>query len=333
MTTILSTTTALEASGSVFVALDPEFLDVTGDSPRLEKVVDVNAHEGPVYVANEDALYFTMLPEVVNVPAPGSRRVAIKRLQLHGERFPLESEHLSVVVAETRVANGMTLGADGHLLVCEQGTRSDHARVARLNRTARRLETVVDGWRGLRLNSPNDVVEACDGSIWFTDPSYGFHQGFRPEPMVGDVVCRFDPRTNHLNIVADSFSKPNGLAFSPDESVLYVADSGGDLEPHGIGPRHVMAFDVRDGKHLGNARLFAVIHPGFPDGVKVDAAGRVYVSSASGVQVFNAHGDPIGEITVPGAVNFTFGGPRNNILFITADTAIWAAVLKTTGVK
>ena len=310
---------------AVFVAFDPAFRQVMGDAPRLEQVVSADAHEGPVYVADEDALYFT------SVPQPGSHRVAIKRVQLEGEHFSLLPSSLSIVVPETRVANGMTLAKDGSLLVCEQGTRRDAARIARLDRSTGSLETVVDTHRGLPLNSPNDVLEAADGSIWFTDPSYGFRQGFRPEPALGDFVYRFDPHTGRTSIVADAFTKPNGLAFSPDGSVLYVADSGGDLEPNGLGPRRVIAFRVRDGRHLEGARLFAVIHPGFPDGLKVDAAGRVYVSSASGVQVFHPSGDALGEIRLPGAVNFTFGGPRNTVLFITTDTAIWAAVLGATG--
>jgi gluconolactonase len=114
--------------------------------------------------------------------------------------------------------------------------------------------------------------------------------------------------------VADCCDKPNGLAFSPDERTLYVGDSGG--------PHHVLAFDVEHGRHLTHQRLIAVITPGIPDGLKVDPAGRVYSSSKSGVQVFDPAGDPLGEIPVPNAVNFAFGG---DVLYITSDDAIWAA--------
>jgi gluconolactonase len=135
-------------------------------------------------------------------------------------------------------------------------------------------------------------------------------------------------------VVADGFDKPNGLAFSPDEAVLYVTDSGANQEPgsyHVRRPHHIVAFDVRDGRHLANQRLLAVTTPGFPDGIKVDDAGRVYASAFSGVQVFSPAGDLIGEIRLPGAVNFAFGGPAGNVLFITADTAVWAAVLDVKG--
>jgi gluconolactonase len=313
---------------------DPEFAAVLGPAPRLVQVVETDAHEGPVYVPAEDALYFTTLPRPTAAPAPAFPEVAIKRLALDGERFPLDPEQVSVVRSVTRAANGMTLDREGRLLVCEQGTRAEPARMARLNQATGQLETVVDAWGGLPLNSPNDVVVKRDGTVWFTDPSYGHLQGFRPEPMLGDYLYRYDPASGRLSAVADSFDKPNGLAFSPDEQTLYVTDSGANQEPgsyHAGRPHHIVAFDVRDGRHLAGEWLLAVTTPGFPDGIKVDDAGRVYASAASGVQVFNPGGDLIGEIHLPGAVNFTFGGPAGNVLFITTDTAIWAAVLQATG--
>ncbi len=163
-----------------------------------------------------------------------------------------------------------------------------------------------------------------------TDPSYGYLQGFRPEPQVGDYVYRFDPGTGRLSVVADCFDKPNGLAFSPGEHTLYLTDSGANQEPgsyHVRRPHRIVAFDVRDGSHLERGRLFAVTTPGFPDGIKVDRAGRVYASSFSGVQVFSPAADLIGQISLPGVVNFTFGGPGGDVLFITTDAAVWAAVL------
>jgi gluconolactonase len=318
-----------------FETHDPQFADVLGPYPRLVRAVAVDAHEGPVYVPAEDALYFTSLPRPTKPPAPGSPQVAIKRLALDGERFPLESERVSVIRRTTRAANGMTLDHQGQLVVCEQGTRAEPARIARLDLCNGRLETMVDAWGGLPLNSPNDVVVTSDGAVWFTDPSYGHLQGFRPEPLIGDYVYRYDPRSKRLSVVADSFNKPNGLVFSPDETILYVTDSGANQAPgsyHVDLPHHIIAFAVHDGRHLAAGRLFAVTTPGFPDGIKVDTAGRVYASAFSGVQVFSPGGDLIGEIHLPGAVNFAFGGPARNILFITTDTAVWAAVLAAKGV-
>ena len=321
-------------SPSPFLTYDPGFADVLGEAPLLVRVVETDAHEGPVYVADEDALYFTTLPRSGDVPSPGFPQVAIKRVALDGTRFPVDAERVSVVRAEANAANGMTLDLEGRLVICEQGTRAEHARISRLDRTTETIETVVEAWGGLGLNSPNDVVVKSDGTVWFTDPSYGYLQGFRPEPLVGDYVYRYDSRSDRLTVVADSFVKPNGLAFSPDEQVLYITDSGANQEPgsyHVALPHHIMAFDVADGRHLRGGRLFAVTTPGFPDGIKVDTEGRVYASAFSGVQVFDRSGDAIGEIKLPGAVNFTFGGPDRNVLFITTDTAIWAAVLEATG--
>jgi gluconolactonase len=171
--------------------------------------------------------------------------------------------------------------------------------------------------------------------VWFTDPAYGRLQGFRPPPALGDRVYRYDPATRDLAVVADGFDKPNGLVFSPDERTLYVGDSGAihgpdDYDP--ARPRHVVAFDVAAGGRLSGRRVLGDPVPGFPDGMAVDTAGRVYVSCADGVRVLDPAGALVGEIAVPGgAVNFTFGGPQRDVLFITADDAIWAARLDATG--
>jgi gluconolactonase len=321
------------AAEPCFEVYDSEFEVVLGRYARLALVAETDAHEGPVYIPGEDALYFTTVPRTPSIPA-GAPRAAIKRLALDGLSTPVDPSRLSTVPAPVHMPNGMTLGHDGRLVVCEQGTRSAAARISRVDPRTGRVDTLVDNWGGLRLNSPNDVVVRRDGTIWFTDPSYGYLQGFRPEPQVGDHVYRFDPRSGRLSVVADGLDKPNGLAFSPDEQTLYVTDSGANAEPgsyHVGRPHHILAFDVLDGRHLGPGRLFAVTTPGFPDGLKVDRAGRVYASALSGVQVFSQAGDLIGQISLPGAVNFTFGGPGGQVLLITTDTAVWAAVLATAG--
>lgn len=326
---------AAAVEGAPLIAHDAEFEAVIGGSPELVMVVATDAHEGPVYVADEDALYFTTVPRRTNLPVPRTPEVAIKRAALDGGRFPIDPARVSTVCAQTAAANGMTLdGDDGTIVVCEQGTAVDNPRIARFDRANGELETVAHGCGGLPFNSPNDVVVHSDGSFWFTDPSYGHTQGFRPEPLVGDYVYRFDSDTGRVAVVADTLEKPNGLAFTPGERVLYVTDCGANQEEGSFYPRllhHVLAFDVLERRRLGAQRLFAVTTPGFPDGIKVDAAGRVYPSSFSGVQVFNTLGELIGEIHLPGAVNFTFGGPGGNVLFITTDTAVWAAVLNTKG--
>jgi gluconolactonase len=294
-------------SEAAFHLRDPRFADVLGDAPRLERIVEVDAHEGPVYVAEENALYFTTVR---------TSFVAIKRLDLaRGD--------VSVIVEDANYANGMALDRSGRLLVCEQGSDLEPARIARLSRTTGERETVVDSVHGLPLNSPNDVVARGDGTIWFTDPSYGFLQGFRPAPALPDRVYRVDPVTREVSVAASGFDKPNGLVFSLDQDVLYVSDNG---RPH-----HLLAFDVEEGGSLTNRRRVAVGTPEHPDGLAVDTQDRIYASARTGIQVFAPSGDLLGEIVLPGAVNFTFGGAGGNTLFITTDTAVWAAVLNAKG--
>jgi gluconolactonase len=274
---------------------------------RLELVVETDAHEGPVYAADEHALYFTT--------ARGGR-VSIMRLDL-------ATRSVSVVRQDANNGNGMVLDREGRLVVCEQGNFTEPARISRLDRATGEVEALLEEG----LSSPNDVVVAADGAIWFTDPSYGVLQGFRPRSVAADRVWRLDPESGEATIVATSLDKPNGLAFSPEESVLYVADSGAIQAPEDYDPdrpRRVVAFDVA-GDRLANERLFADEILGFPDGLKVDTAGRVYVSSAGGVLVFDPAGAPVGEIELPGAVNFTFGGSDGDVLYITRDDSVWAA--------
>jgi gluconolactonase len=272
----------------------------SGFPARLEHLVDVDAHEGPVYVPGEDALYFT------SVPRPGPR-VDIKRLDLR-------SLTVSVVREDAAAANGMALGPDGRLVVCEQIGGA----IAAVDRTTGERELLVGGF-----NSPNDVVVKSDGTVWFTDPSYGWLQGFRSPPELPDAVHRFDPRTGAVTTLAASFDKPNGLCFSPGERTLYVADNGA--------PHHLKAFDVVDGRRLDRERVIHVSSPLHPDGLKADADGGLYATFGEGVQVLSPDGFPLGEIELPGAVNFCFGGPERDVLFITADTAIYAAHLDAKG--
>jgi gluconolactonase len=276
-------------------------------SVRPERIVETDAHEGPVYAADEDALYFTTVRR---------ESVAIKRLSL-------ADGSVSVVRADATMANGMTLDREGRLVICEQGTLTEPARISRLDRMTGAVETLVDSWNGRPLNSPNDVVVKSDGTIWFTDPSYGHLQGFRPKPLIGDHVYRYDPSSDSLTLVADGLDKPNGLAFSPDERGLYVGDNGA--------PHELLAFDVEDDARLSGRRVVAVSSGEHPDGIKVDSEGRIYASAASSVQIFDERGGQIGEIELPGAVNFAFGGQGRNVLFITTDTAVWAAELDAKG--
>lgn len=314
-----------------FVTYAEEFHEVLGEDPVFEKLAETDAHEGPVYVRPWNALLFTTVPRTVGVPLSGWKEVSIGRLDL-------ATGHLSILSEASNMGNGMTLDREGRLLVCEQGTLAARARIARidLGESPGAAETVVDEWFGLTFNSPNDIVVKSDGTLWFTDPSYGYLQSFKSQPLVGDFVYRYDPATGEVAVVADAFDKPNGLAFSPGEDILYVNDSGAIQGPGTYEvnrPHHIRAFDVAGGRRLTNDRLFAVVTPGIPDGLKTDSDGRVYSSCSTGVKVYSPEGQLIGEILVPGVANFCFGGPRGNRLFMLDDTAIYAATLKARGAE
>ncbi|HEX2085912.1 MAG TPA: SMP-30/gluconolactonase/LRE family protein [Solirubrobacteraceae bacterium] len=251
------------------------------------KLADVDAHEGPVVV--DGGLFFTTLAG------------AIKRLDLG-------DGSVEVVRADGNRPNGMALGACGMLVVCEQGTFATAARIAKVDPRTGEAETLVDSCDGAPLNSPNDVVVARDGTLFFTDPSYGHLQGFRPPPQAPDAVYRV--RDGVAERVAVGFDKPNGIALSPDERTLYVSDNGA--------PHHLLALEG------GARRVVHVGTPEHPDGVKVAPDGRIFVSAAHGVQVLAPDGGVVDEIPLPGAVNFALDG---DVLFITTDTAVWAAEL------
>ena len=175
-----------QAAGPGFEVYDPECAALLGGAARLTLVTETDAHEGPVYILGEDALYFTTLPQTHDAPAPGTPYAAIKRLALDGLTFPVDPSRLSVLQAPVHMPNGMTLGHDESLVVCEQGTRAEHARISRVDPRTGQADSLVDRWGGLRLNSPNDVVVRGDGTIWFTDPSYGYLQGFIPHAQATD---------------------------------------------------------------------------------------------------------------------------------------------------
>lgn len=239
---------------------------------------------------------------------------------------------VSVFRHDSNYSNGNTRDRQGRLVTCEHGSR----RVTRTELDGR-ITVLADNYKGSRLNSPNDVVVKSDGSVWFTDPPYGIltdYQGHKADSELdGCYVFRCDPDTGDIAIVAEDFVKPNGLAFSPNESILYVSDSGISHDPVG-GPHHIRAFDVKNDKKLTNGRLFAEISPGLSDGFRLDTEGNIWTSSHDGVQCYSPIGKLLGKILTPERVsNLTFGGPKRNRLFITATTSIYTIYTEAIGVQ
>lgn len=231
--------------------------------------------------------------------------------------------------------NGHTRDVNGDLLHCSHGQRA----IMRTPLAAGRIQaetpdqTVIDKYRGGRLNSPNDLVVRGDGTIWFTDPPYGIlsdregHQA--PREQDANYVFCFDPSTGILHAVTAEVEEPNGLAFSPDESLLYVSDTSAAFKGPGEGNHHIVAFDVK-GHALENMRILATVNPGLPDGFRVHDNGWIYTSSEDSVQVFTPEGSLLGRIPVPEKVgNLTFGGPKGNHLYIAASTSLYLIVLNT----
>ena len=218
-------------------------------------------------------------------------------------------------------SNGLTFDKRGHLIICEHSTR----RLSILEKSGV-YQVLADRYRDKRLNSPNDVVVKSDGKIYFTDPPYGIKLNEQELPFQG--VYSLDPEKEKLTLLLDDFDRPNGLAFSPDEKFIYIADSSNR--------RHVRAFEVNSDGILSHGCLFAEIHselPGNPDGMKVDVEGNLYVAAAGGVWVFSAQGEHLGIINTPETpANLAWGDKDSRSLFITARTSLYRVKVKTKGV-
>lgn len=233
------------------------------------------------------------------------------------------------VTGETRVhrehvefTNGRTLDRQGRVVQCSHGRRAIEREVDG------KVEVLVERHGGARLNSPNDVVVASDGAIWFTDPPYGIvqpHEGHPGEREYGGCyVFRFVEATGELSVATSAVQEPNGVAFSPDERILYVSDTSVALRRDGTGEHCIHAFAVDEQWRLAPLGVLASIEPGVPDGLRVDVEGRIWTSSADGVQVLGADGASLGRIPVPEVVgNLCFGGEDGNDLFVAASTSLY----------
>lgn len=233
-----------------------------------------------------------------------------------------ESGGISVFRQPSGFANGHTRDRQGRLIGCSHRNRW-------IERTEidGRITVLADRYQGKRLNSPNDVVCKSDGTIWFSDPHYGIntdYEGGKQRAELPSALYRLDPNDGSLLVVADDFVGPNGLAFSPDERLLYVAESGPQfaVDPE----RHIRVFDVVDeGARLSVGRVFHTVSPGFADGLRVDVDGNVWTSAGDGVHCIAPDGTKLGRIAVPFTVsNLTFGGRNRSRLFICASHTLFA---------
>jgi gluconolactonase len=240
----------------------------------------------------------------------------------------IEEVGVSVYRSPSQFGNGQARDRTGRLITCSHGARA-------LLRTEYdgTITRLIDRFEGKRLNSPNDVVVKSDGTIWFTDPLYGLqsdYEGGRRLSEQKPAVYRFDPATNQLTMVADHFNGPNGLAFSPDESRLYIAETGD--QTHESPKQCIRVFDVRADGTLHGGDIFHTIAPGYCDGLRIDEDGNVWSSAADGVHCIDSDGRLLGKIFVPHRVsNLEFGGLHRNRLFIGGSHTLYAIFLNRRG--
>ena len=298
-----------------FAFLDPRFGTCINSTARVYKLFDGCAWaEGPAWSPGWRSLVWSDIPN--------DRQL----------RWDESSGTVGVFRHPAGYTNGNTVDRQGRLLSCEHGGR----RVSRTEHDGV-VVTLADRHEGKRLNSPNDVVVKSDDTVWFTDPAYGIesdYEGHLSEQEIdGCFVYRLDPASGDLRAVATDFARPNGIAFSPDESLLYVADTGATHAEDG--PRHIRRFAVGANGSLSGGEVFAVCTAGLFDGFRLDVSGRLWVSAADGVHCYDPDGTLLGKVKVPETVaNVEFGGgPKRNYLYICGTTSLYGVKVMVNGAK
>lgn len=293
---------------SCFEVIDPRFGGfVMGNAPVKRIATGFDWVEGPVWFGDAGCLLFSDIP---------NNRI-----------LRWTPEGVTTFRAPSNYSNGHTRDREGRLVSCEHGSR----RVTRTELDGS-ITVIADGYMGKRLNSPNDVVVSGDGAIWFTDPHYGImtdYEGFKADQELTCNVYRVDPAGGIEAVITDMHC-PNGLAFSPDESLLYVADTGRMFHPD---PQHIRVFEMVDGRPR-EGRLFHTITPGCADGMRVDTDGNLWSSARDGVHCIAPDGTLLGKVLVPEVVsNLCFGGRAKHQLFITATTSVYSVILNRNGMQ
>jgi len=289
--------------------LDPRFEKYRLNSAAIERLwTGARWTEGPVWFGDGRYLIFSDIP---------NNRML---------RWSEETGEVTQFRSPSNYSNGHTRDHQGRLITCEHGTRQ----VTRTEHDGN-VTVLMDHFEGKRLNAPNDVVVQSDGSVWFTDPGYGIlwhYEGHKAEPELPNRVYRLDPNSGQATVMIEQMDRPNGLCFSPDETRLYVVDSGY--------PQNILVFDVLDGISLTNETVFANMAPATADGIRTDTDGNLWSSvgwgGEDGVYCFAPDGDLIGKILLPEVCsNLCFGGIKKNRLFITASQSIYALYVDAIG--
>jgi gluconolactonase len=247
-------------------------------------------------------------------------------------RWLEEDSHVSAFRSPSEYSNGNTFDYEGRQISCQHGLR----RVVRYEPDGT-VTVIADKWQGKPLNSPNDVVVAPDGAIWFTDPTYGIqgnYEGFQAKSEVKDAAYRVEPKTGKMDKVTDELDKPNGICFSPDYKKVYICDTGD--------PKDIQVFDVADGKARNKKQFISSAMPGkgagLPDGIRADVDGNIWTGMGwvgagyDGVHIFTPAGERIGQILLPEfCANVCFGGSKRNRLFMAASQSLYSLYVGTRG--
>ncbi len=304
-----------QAEGTGFEVLDPRFNACLVGHARVERLWSgARWSEGPAWFGSGRYLVWSDIPN--------------NRMM----RYDETDGSVSVFRNPSNNSNGNSVDGQGRLVSCEHLLR----RVTRTEHNGS-ITVIADRHEGKRFNSPNDVVVKSDGSIWFTDPPYGilidYEGGTAASEIGNNNVYRVDGTTGKVTIVSDDFDKPNGLAFSPDEKYLYVADTGASHTAGG--PKHIRRLEVSaDGRTLGKSKIFADCTNGMFDGFRLDRDGRIWTSAGDGVHCYLPDGTLIGKILIPELVaNVTFGGAKLNRLFICGTTSLYSMYLAINGIS
>ena len=290
---------------------------------RFRKLIFGNVHVDKLWTGSrwaEGPAYFPAGKYLVWSDIPNDRVL----------RYDETDGSVSTFLQPARNHNGHTVDREGRLVSCEHRGRA----VTRIEHDGTRT-VLASHYQGKRLNSPNDVVVKSDGNVWFSDPTYGIDTGYEGDAAASEIgashVYRIDPSSHEISAVTSDFVKPNGLAFSPDEKLLYIADTGATHVKDG--PRHIRVFDVaKNGKTLGKGRVFATCTVGLFDGFRCDTHGNVWTSAGDGVHCYHADGTLIGKVLIPEVVaNVCFGGIKRNRLYICGTTSLYAVYLNAHG--
>ena len=302
-------------------------LELTSDfqviDPRFRALVFPNVHLETLYTGcrwTEGPAWFGAGRYLVWSDIPNDRML----------RWDETDGSVSVFRQPSINSNGHTVDRQGRLVSCEHRARC----VSRTEHDGART-VLASHFEGKRFNSPNDVVVKSDGSIWFTDPSYGIDSDYEGDASPSEIgvqrVYRIAPAGGAIGVVAHDFVQPNGLAFSPDESLLYIVDTG--ATHHADGPHHVRRFSVKADGTLAGGEVLATCPVGLYDGLRVDTHGNLWLSAGDGVHCHAPDGTLLGKVLVPETVaNLCFGGPKRNRMFICGTTSLYSVYLNTRGV-